>query len=109
MIVLLALPGCDPAFELRGRVTSTDGKGLAQAEALVSCNGEAYVHTLSSADGRFFAPRIGGCSNDCEVVVRALGYEPYRAPVRSHCTKPGGASTMCATVKLEVKLPRTVP
>jgi hypothetical protein len=104
MVVAFGLGGCDPGFELKGRVTSQDGQGIQQAEVLVSCKGAVFEYAISNVDGSFSATRIGGCSNDCDVVVRAQTYQPYRAPVSHHCTK--AAHGGCEQVEVNAKLKR---
>jgi hypothetical protein len=80
--------------------------GIAHAEALVVWEGgAAFDYAVSDTKGHFSAARLGGCSDDCEVVVRAAGFEPYRAPVARHCTKRQRGA--CLWVEVEARLAAT--
>ena len=103
-LFLLGLASCDPLFTLKGRAIAQGGEGIAQAEALVVCNGAAYKHATSGTDGSFATSGVGACAQECEVVVRAAGFDPYRAPVSRHCTKKLHLDSRCVTVELEASL-----
>lgn len=103
-LLLFALAGCDPLFTLKGRAVTQGGEGIPQAEALVVCKGAAYKHATTGADGYFSDSGVGACAQDCEVVVRAAGFEPYRAPVSRHCTKNLHRDSRCVTIEVEASL-----
>jgi outer membrane cobalamin receptor len=88
---------------VRGRVTTPEGRPLASANVRVIGVGRAV---LTSTDGTFAITDAGIGTQTIE--ARAIGYSPYRTPVRLHDAVPLDVTLVLAVQRVQLDTVRVV-
>ncbi|HYQ04044.1 MAG TPA: hypothetical protein VER96_35465 [Polyangiaceae bacterium] len=101
--ISIILTGCDPLVRIEGRVLNEDGEPVSRAETLVQCPG-LCVYGVTNSQGRLDDGQIGECTPDCELTVRALGYESFVGKIKPFCVNMRRG--MCRQVHVDVRLKR---
>jgi len=104
--ISIILTGCDPLVRIEGRVLNEDGEPVSRAEALVQCPG-LCVYGVTDSQGRVDGGKIGECAHDCELTVRALGYESFVGKIKPFCVNMRRG--MCRLVHVDARLKRAAP
>lgn len=98
-----ALAGCDPGYKMTGSVRAENGDPLAATLTTVCGDGKPPLPTgASDATGTVKAEGLGFFRDECEVEVRAPGFERKLVPVKSVCRSRSMGS--CLSVHLDVTL-----
>ncbi|HET7540582.1 MAG TPA: hypothetical protein VFK05_11945 [Polyangiaceae bacterium] len=99
----VVLAGCDPGVRIEGSVMNEAGTPIHPAEALVQCP-ELCVYGVSDSNGRLGGSKLGLCSKDCTLTIRAEGYERFVGKLKPFCA--GESRGMCSLVHVDLQLKR---
>jgi hypothetical protein len=95
--------GCDPGITIHGRVTSSKGTPVRQAEVRIECPDLCAYTVVRDDSGSFWHTEREGCPVSCRLRVRSSGFRDFTGPLSQHCLKESGGrcSDAVADVRLE--------
>ena len=103
LVAIALLAACDPGYTIRGKVHAKDGAPIPNANVTTMCpDGRDPPWAISDAKGTFDQGGIGGFGGDCELAIKAYGYDTAHVPVKSVCTKESRVG--CYEVLLDVTM-----
>jgi hypothetical protein len=103
ILIVLALPACDPEARLHGRLTGSNGQALTVGEIRIECPELCLYAPVQSGRGDFDTSEIGrGCPLSCRLRATSAGHSDFVASASTYCVKRNGS--LCSDFQANVKL-----
>jgi hypothetical protein len=103
LLVVVAVPACDPGLDFKGRVIDASGKPIAHADARIRCDGSVPYDAWTDDAGNFKLWRIGYIGGDCVIDAVDGNRVAPALPVMEHCSR--AYRDGCTEVTIDIVLP----